>query len=236
MSPYTVLGVSPDADEATIKSAYRTLVKQFHPDRNPNDPNAEVRFREVQEAYEQITTRSPQPHTPNHSFTSIFETAVEVPIDIAFHGGKIPFSLNAQGRKFDLMIDIPAMSITGTRLKVNGLPSELDFLDLYIVVIVQDNPSFRTMGGTIIANVEVDVATAILGGEVSVKTFDGERFFQVQPCTHTGQMFCLPGLGFQVNTQQGPRREDFLVHLSVVLPSAINDHQRAAMEAFRDAS
>ena len=54
MDPFQVLGVSPNADEDTIKKAYRNLSKQYHPDNNPGDKNAEERFKTVQAAYEQI--------------------------------------------------------------------------------------------------------------------------------------------------------------------------------------
>ncbi len=48
---YEVLGVGKDADDATIKRAYRTLAKQYHPDMHPGDAEAEARFKEVGEAY-----------------------------------------------------------------------------------------------------------------------------------------------------------------------------------------
>ena len=49
---YEVLGVSRDAGDDEIKKAYRKLALQFHPDRNPGDPEAESRFKEAAEAYE----------------------------------------------------------------------------------------------------------------------------------------------------------------------------------------
>jgi molecular chaperone DnaJ len=55
---YELLGVSRSADEKTIKSAYRKLAMQYHPDRNPGDTDAEVKFKEVSEAYEVL--RDPQ--------------------------------------------------------------------------------------------------------------------------------------------------------------------------------
>ncbi len=49
---YESLGVSRDADAAELKKAYRKLAMQYHPDRNPDDAEAEKNFKEVNEAYE----------------------------------------------------------------------------------------------------------------------------------------------------------------------------------------
>ena len=58
MDPYRVLGVSRDADEETIKKAYRELVKKYHPDKYVNTPMAEVaseKMKEINQAYDMIT-------------------------------------------------------------------------------------------------------------------------------------------------------------------------------------
>jgi DnaJ-class molecular chaperone len=51
-NPYDILGVPKSASEAEIKKAFRKLAKQYHPDRNANDPKAKDKFAEVNQAYE----------------------------------------------------------------------------------------------------------------------------------------------------------------------------------------
>src|SRR3954468_24840439 len=52
---YDILGVSREADEATIKKAFRRLARQLHPDVNAHDPEAEGKFKEAAEAYEVLS-------------------------------------------------------------------------------------------------------------------------------------------------------------------------------------
>ena len=49
---YEVLGVSKGADEKEIKKSYRRVAMKYHPDRNPDDPDAEEKFKEATEAYD----------------------------------------------------------------------------------------------------------------------------------------------------------------------------------------
>ncbi len=52
---YEVLGVARDASQEEIKKAYRKLARQYHPDANPGDKNAEEKFKEIAEAYEVLS-------------------------------------------------------------------------------------------------------------------------------------------------------------------------------------
>ncbi|KAH8815806.1 hypothetical protein F5884DRAFT_773738 [Xylogone sp. PMI_703] len=52
---YKILGVEKDADESAIKKAYRKAAIIHHPDKNPDDPNAEERFKDIGEAYETLS-------------------------------------------------------------------------------------------------------------------------------------------------------------------------------------
>ncbi|MFZ9793881.1 MAG: DnaJ domain-containing protein, partial [Gemmataceae bacterium] len=55
--PYEVLGVGKAASEEDIKKAYRKLARQYHPDRNPGDKQAESTFKEVQDAFEILSDK-----------------------------------------------------------------------------------------------------------------------------------------------------------------------------------
>lgn len=54
MDYYKILGVTEQADEDQIKQAYRKLAKKYHPDLNPDNPEAEARFKDIVEAYETL--------------------------------------------------------------------------------------------------------------------------------------------------------------------------------------
>ena len=59
---YKTLGVERNASEADIRKAYRKLAMQYHPDRNPNDKQAEERFKEINEAYQVLSDSQKRTH------------------------------------------------------------------------------------------------------------------------------------------------------------------------------
>jgi len=68
---YEVLGVNRDADEETIKKAYRRLAMKFHPDRNPDNPKTEEQFKEAKEAYEVLTDANKRAAYDRHGHAGI---------------------------------------------------------------------------------------------------------------------------------------------------------------------
>jgi molecular chaperone DnaJ len=63
---YEVLGVSRDADDKTLKGAFRKLAMQYHPDRNPGNAEAEHKFKEINEAYDAL--KDPQKRAAYNQF------------------------------------------------------------------------------------------------------------------------------------------------------------------------
>ncbi|RPJ21954.1 MAG: J domain-containing protein [Chloroflexi bacterium] len=59
---YKTLGVERNASEADIRKAYRKMAMQYHPDRNPNDKQAEERFKEINEAYQVLSDPQKRTH------------------------------------------------------------------------------------------------------------------------------------------------------------------------------
>ena len=81
MNPYQVLGVAESASQDEIKAAFRSIAFQYHPDRNPNNPQAEAKFKEANAAYELIGTPEKRDefeqqknaaHIPDFNFESMF--------------------------------------------------------------------------------------------------------------------------------------------------------------------
>jgi molecular chaperone DnaJ len=77
---YEVLGVNRDASDADVKKSYRRLAMKYHPDRNPDDPSAEAKFKEASEAYEILS-----------------EPAKRRAYDQFGHAGVDPNSMNGRG-------------------------------------------------------------------------------------------------------------------------------------------
>lgn len=97
MSYYDILGVSRDATTDEIKKAYRKLALEYHPDRNPGDADAELKFKEIAEAYETLSDLqkrfvydNPKPQGPFAGF-----------------GGFGPFPFGTNGVNFSFTFDRP---------------------------------------------------------------------------------------------------------------------------------
>ena len=72
LNPWETLGLAPGASAPEIRRAYRRLARRYHPDLNPEDPEAEARFKEVQTAYEVLMERQNgkvRQHNPSQAYS-----------------------------------------------------------------------------------------------------------------------------------------------------------------------
>ncbi|EFG36940.1 chaperone DnaJ [Brucella sp. NVSL 07-0026] len=108
---YEALGVTRTADDKTLKAAFRKLAMQYHPDRNPDDPEAERKFKEIGEAYE--TLKDPQKRAAYDRFgRAAFENGGM--------GGGFGNGFGGAGGFADIFEDIFGQMMGGGRRRSNG--------------------------------------------------------------------------------------------------------------------
>ena len=130
-------------------------------------------------------------------------------------------------------ITIPAGVADGQVIKlkgygaegVNGGPAG----DLYITFVIAEDPVFKRLGDDLYVDVEVDLYSAVLGGEKVVDTLDGKVKLKIKPETQNGTKVRLKGKGFPVYKKEG-QFGDLIVTYSVKIPTNLTDKQK---ELFR---
>lgn len=138
---------------------------------------------------------------------------------------KQTFSVNGE----NLRITVPAGIANGQIIKlkghggkgVNGGPDG----DLYITFNIADDPVFRRKDNDLYTDVNIDLYTAVLGGEVTVNTLDGQVKLKVRPDTQNDAKVRLKGKGFPVYKQDGTYG-DLIVTYHVTIPTTLTDKQK----------
>lgn len=281
---YKILGIQKTATPKEIKSAYRKLARKLHPDLNPNDKDAKVKFQQINEANEVLSDpekrrkydqhgmdwqhadefekanrsrgQSPDPFGAAYSqpssgadFSDFFESMfggtggagrarqpkfrgedynAELHLDLidAFKTHKQTLTVNNR----NIRITIPAGIENGQTIKIpghggpgrNGGPNG----DLFITFSVANHATLKRQGDNLYTTVDLDLYTAVLGGEITIDTLDGKVRLNVKPETQNGSKIKLKGKGFPVYKREG-NFGDLYVTFMIKIPTNLTERQKA---------
>ena len=280
---YKILGVDKTASTKEIKSAYRRLARQYHPDLNPNDKDKNKKFQQINEANEVLSDPGKrekydqygkdwkhadvfgkqnqyQEHPFSHpgsgysggqssgDFSDFFESMfgrasgggrarpvkfrgedfhAELHLELIDAYKVRKQTLTVNGVK--IRITIPAGIENGQTIKIpghggpgiNGGPNG----DLYITFSIANHPQIKRLGNNLYTSVDLDLYTAVLGGEITISTLDGQVKLKVAPETQNGSKVKLKGKGFPVYKKEG-QFGDLYVTYNVKIPKNLTARQK----------
>ncbi len=159
-----------------------------------------------------------------------FQTELRLDAEAAYTTHKQTLNVNGKpiritvpaGVENEQSIRIPGQGGPG----VNGGPNG----DLYITFIVAPHPRFKRVGKDLFITQDLDLPTAMLGGEITVETMDGKVKLKVPPETQPGTKVKLKGKGFPAYKQEG-QFGDLFVTYNVKLPTGLSEREQ---ELFRE--
>ncbi len=136
-------------------------------------------------------------------------------------------TLNVNGK--NVRITVPAGVADGQVIKlkgygapgVNGGPAG----DLYITFVIADDPAFKRLENDLYTTVNIDLYTAVLGGEVTVDTLSGKVKLKVKPETQNGAKTKLKGKGFPLYKREG-EFGDLILTYNVTIPTDLTQQQK----------
>jgi curved DNA-binding protein len=129
----------------------------------------------------------------------------------------------------NIRITIPAGVENGQTIKikgyggpgVNGGPAG----DLYIKFVIANNTAFKRLGNDLYGTMDLDLYTAMLGGELTIETLNGKVKLPVKPETQNGTKIRLKGKGFPIYKNEG-QFGDLFITFSIKLPTNLTEKQK----------
>lgn len=289
---YKILEVDKKATEAEIKKAYRKLARKYHPDLNPNDKEAERKFKEINEANEVLShaenrkkyddygenwqhaeefekSKQQRQYQGNgqqggfggggFSGSGDFSDFFESMFGGRASGGGGRRSAQFKGQDFNaelhlelkdvytthkrtltingknIRINIPAGIENGQQIKISGMGGEGSGGgpkgDLYITFTVENHTKFKRDKNNLYATVDLDLYTALLGGEITADTFDGKVKLTVKPGTQNGTKVKLKGKGFPVYKKEGEFGDLYLTY-EIQIPTNLSEKEKELFTEF----
>lgn len=217
---YKILGVDKNIPQKDVRAAYRKRAKLFHPDLHPNDPKAKAKFQALNEAYDVIS--DPEKRAKYDQYGEKWQQAD------AFQGQA---GSNAAGNPFE------GFDFSGYGEGGGGFSSF--FQDLF-----GGGAHFRSSGfnygtqsrpdsGQMEAKVNIDLYTALLGGEIMIQLSNGQKLkLKVKPETQNGTKVRVRGKGY--NRGDGTFG-DLIINYQVKLPTGLNERQKQLLREMQQA-
>lgn len=205
---YKILGVDKNIPQKDVKKAYIKRAKQFHPDLHPDDPKAKAKFQALAEAYDVIG--DPEKRKKYDQYGERWKE-----MDGMNQGGG--FNWSQQGGSPFEGFDFSSFGTGG------GFSSF--FQDLFGSAGRGHTHGFgRQSSGEMNANVNIDLYTAMLGGEVMIQLSTGAKIkLKVKPETQPGTKVRLRGKGYD---RGDGTFGDLIITYQVKLPTHLTDRQR----------
>ena len=278
---YKILEVDKKATEAEIKKAYRKMARKHHPDLNPNDKEAEKKFKEINEANEVLSNTenrkkydqygenwqhadeyNNQKHQHNNQQRNQGNTQSGGPdysdfFESMFGGGfantesRSKTQFKGQDYNAELQLDlkevysthkrtltinnknirltIPAGVEDGQIIKIPGHGGEGQQGgpkgDLYITFLINNNTNFKRDNSNLYSTVDLNLYTAVLGGEITIDTFDGKAKLKVAPGTQNNAQVKLKGKGFPIYKKEG-QFGDLFISYKIQIPEILTEKEK----------
>ena len=252
---YKILGVDKNIPQKDVRAAYRKRAKQFHPDLHPNDPKAKAKFQALNEAYDVISDPDKRAKYDKYGEqwkeAQAYEQAGGAGGFGGFGGGGAggtaggnPFegfdfsNFGSGGSGFSSFFENlfgggRSARSGGAGFGGFGGASGADFGGSGFEGFSGAGQNARHSTGEMNMNVNIDMYTALLGGEGIIRLSNGSKIkLKIKPETQNGTRVRVRGKGYD---RGDGTFGDLIITYNVKLPTGLNDRQKELLREMKDA-
>lgn len=222
---YKIMGIDKNTPQSEIRSAYKKRAKLFHPDLHPNDPKAKAKFQALNEAYDVLN--DPEKRKKYDQYGEHWKEAG------AFNqGGNAGWGNgNMGGQDFDFSAfeGVGVGGFSSFFEEIFGNRRRKTSRSPFGGGCCRDN----TASDDAHASIDIDLYTALLGGELIVQVKDSKIKLRVKPCTQPGTKVRLKGKG---NRLPDGTQGDLILTYNVKLPEKLTPYQENLVRQMKTAT